>query len=83
MKRSLLVALVLIMVTTLALWFVAYAWSPGDCLYSGVCCVEPAYCGGVGLLFCQEEWYCPSTPICSAGATDLDSPSGSLFQHIS
>ena len=78
----LLVALVLIMVTTLALWFVAYARPPGDCLYSGVCCVTPQLCMG-NFLYCQEEWYCPSTPICSAGATDLDSPSGSLFQHIS
>ena len=46
MKRMLLVALVLTMVTTLALWFVAYAWPAGDCIYSGVCCVEPQICAG-------------------------------------
>jgi hypothetical protein len=71
MKRMLLVALVLVMVTTLTLWFMAYAWPPGDCIYSGVCCVEPEYCGGVGLLFCQEEWYCPGYSYLSCGCCDV------------
>jgi len=70
MKRMLLVAFVLIMATSLALWFMAYAWPPGDCIYSSVCCVEPEYCGGVGLLFCQEEWYCPEYSCLSCGCCD-------------
>jgi hypothetical protein len=69
MKRRLLIALVLIMTTTLALWFMAYAWPPGDCIYSGVCCVEPEICAG-GLLFCQEEWYCPNYYVASCGCCD-------------
>jgi hypothetical protein len=70
MKRRLLIALGLIMVTTLASWFVAYAWPPGDCLYSGVCCVEPELCDGQSLLFCQEEWYCPEYSYLSCGCCD-------------